>query len=215
MRSNYRVILGLLLILAGALLTLQQLNMIPGNWGDVVFGIGYLVGTVFFISLFLNDRGQWWAALLGFIFLGLTLAQTMDLVFPQGADWGGAIFLLMIGLGFLSVYALDRNMWWAIIPGGVMLSLTALVLVEETNLDIGFEPAGILFVGMGLTFLALTMLRIEGQRLSWAIWPAIPLFLLGLFVGLESSQAWSYVWPSLIILLGLYFVWGSLRGRSG
>ena len=213
MRNN-RVVFGLLLILAGVLMMLQQLDLIPGGWEDIIFSIGFLVGTVFFVTVFLNDRSQWWAALLSFIFAGLTLVQVLDLLFPQGADFGGAIFLGLIGAGFLSVYLLDRAMWWAIIPGGVMLSLSALVVVDELGLDFGFESAGILFIGMGLTFLYLTTLTVEGERMSWAIWPAVPLLLLGLFVGLERAEAWTYVWPTLIILVGLYFVWGAIRKPS-
>ncbi|MDA1330392.1 MAG: hypothetical protein O3B43_04935 [Chloroflexi bacterium] len=213
MERNNRVVLGVLLIGAGVLLTLQQLNLIPGGWEDVIVGLAYLAGFVFFLTTFLSNRSQWWAALSTFIFLGLTLSRGIELFAPGLEDLGGAIFFLLMGLGFLTVFSLERSQWWAIIPGGVMLSLAALVAVEELGANIGFEPAGLLFIGMGVTFLALSAMKVEGQRLSWAIFPAIPLLLLGLFVGLENEAVWAYVWPSLIILLGLYFVAGAARRK--
>lgn len=214
MKGNYRVIFGLLLILAGVLLGLQQLNLLPGGWSDVFSAILFGTGFVFFLSTYLGKRSQWWAALLSFIFLGLTLTNLSDIFLPQLGDLSGSLFLFMIGLGFLFVYYIDRIMWWAIIPGGVMLSLTAVTLAEGVFRVRGIEPGGLLFLGLGLTFLALTFLNVEGQPLSWAIYPALGLLVFGFFITLEEAYVWNYIWPLLIILLGAYFLLGSFKKSS-
>src|SRR3990172_9548139 len=205
MKGNYRVIFGLLLILAGILLGLQQLNLIPGGWNDVFGGILFGVGFAFFLTTYLGNRSQWWAALLSFIFLGLTLSNLSEIFLPGFGDIGGSLFLFMIGFGFLFVYYVDRMMWWAVIPGGVMLSLTAVTLAEEVVQLRGIESGGLLFIGLGLTFLALTFLKVEGQPLSWGIFPALALLIFGFFITFNQANVWSYLWPLFIILLGVYF----------
>lgn len=214
MKGNYRVIFGLLLILAGILLGMQQFGYLPGDFGDVFGTLAFGLGLVFFFTIFMSDRSQWWAALLSFIFLGLTLTSAVDLFLPQISDISGSVFLLMIGLGFLFVYFRDRINWWAIIPGGVMLSLTAVTLAEDVFHLRGIESGGFLFLGLGLTFLALTFIHIEGQSLDWAIWPALGLLVFGFFITFEQAYVWNYIWPLFIIILGVYFLMGSFRRSS-
>lgn len=214
MKGNYRVIFGLLLIVAGVLLGLQQFGYLTGDFGDVFGTLAFGLGLVFFLGIFLADRSQWWAALVSFIFLGLTLTSAVELFLPNIADISGSVFLFMIGLGFLFVYFRDRMMWWAIIPGGVMLSLTAVTLSEDVFQVRSIEPAGFLFLGLGLTFLALTFIRIEGQSLDWAIWPALGLLVFGFFITFEQAYVWNYIWPLFIIILGVYFLLGSFRRSS-
>lgn len=212
MRSDPRIVFGLLLILAGVLFGLQELDLIGGGWEDPLFTLAYGLGFVFFLLSFLEDRSRWWAALAGFILLGLTLAQLSEMLLPGFAGaYGGAVFMGLMGLGFLAVYLIDRQMWWAIIPSGVMLSLTALIVANELPLALPFDSAGLLFFGMGLTFLVLYYLPAHREQLSWAIFPAIPLLVFGLFIGFGEADLWGYIWPALVIVLGLYFLIGSLR----
>lgn len=212
MLRDPRTIFGILLILAGVLFGLQELDLISGNWEDPIFTLAYGVGFIFFLLSFLEDRSRWWAALVGLILLGLTLEQASEMVFPGfAADFSGAIFLGMIGVAFLVVYFIDRQMWWALIPAGVMLSLTALVVVDDLSPNLPFDSAGLLFIGMGLTFLVLYFLPGYREQLSWAIFPAVPLLIFGLFIGFGEYDLWAYVWPALVILLGVYFLVGAVR----
>jgi hypothetical protein len=214
MKRDYRSLLGLSLIVAGLLLFLQQSNYLQGEWSDAVFAGLWALGALYFYDLFRRDRTQWWFGMVALIMLGVAANRLLDLFFPEiGAVIGGAFFLIAIGVGFLIAYRRNAANWWAIIPAGVMFTLATISVVDDLGANLPFETGGLLFVGIGLTFLVLTQLRVEGERLSWAIFPAIPLLILGLFVGLGREASWSYIWPALVILLGLYFLFDAIRKR--
>jgi hypothetical protein len=214
MQRNARLSFGIVLILAGILLLAQRLSFIGGKWDDAIMTLAFGTGTLYFASLFFSERSRWWAALVAFIFLGLAASQFIEVFLPgvPGA-YVCASTLLLMGLGFMAIYFIDRQMWWALIPGGVMLSLTGVVLLEELVPKVPFEPAGLLFLGLGLTFLVLYFLRTQGTRLTWAIYPALSLLLFGLFIGFGNEDLWNIIWPSIIVLLGVYFIFGAFRRK--
>ena len=214
MQRNYRTIFGIVLILAGFLLLAQRLGYVGGQWDDAIRGLSFGLGTFYFASLFFSDRSRWWAAMLGFIFLSFTASQFIEVFFPAiPGSYAGISILLFIGLGFLAIYFANKEMWWALIPGGVMLSLSTIVAVENLFPQIAINAGGLLFIGLGLTFLVLYFLRVPGVRLFWAIYPAISLFVFGLFVAFEGEEVWNLVWPALIVLLGLYLIFGAFRRK--
>ena len=214
MQRNYRTLFGVVLILAGSLLLAQRNGLIGGDWNDAILTLVFGVGTIYFASLFFESRSRWWAALVAFIFLGITAENLLEIFFPSVPGfYSGASILFLMGVGFLAVYFLDRQMWWAIIPSGALLSLTGVVIFDEVGSGLPFDTAGILFVGLGLTFLVLYFLPVDGPRLTWAIYPALALVAFGLFVGVGERELWDVIWPALIVLLGLYFVWGAFRRR--
>lgn len=212
MRRDPRIVIGLLLILAGVLFGLQEMNLIKGEWEDPIFTLAYGVGMIFFLSSFAQDRSRWWAALAGLSLLALTLLKVSEMTLPGFADqFGGALLLGTIGIAFLAVFIIDRNMWWALIPGGVLLSLTTMLVVEQLLAPLPFDSAGILFIGMGLTFLLINFMTVDGERMNWAIFPALPLLVFGLFIAFSQQALWDYIWPALLVFGGLYFLVSSLR----
>lgn len=214
MQRNYRTIFGVVLILAGFLLLAQRLGYIGGQWDDAIRALVFGVGTIYFASIFIGNRSRWWAALLAFIFLSFTASQFIEVFFPAIPGYFASIsILLFMGLGFFAIYFANKEMWWALIPGGVMLSLAAVTSVEEIFPQLPFDAAGLLFIGLGLTFLTLYFLRVPGTRLFWAIYPAVSLLVFGLFVAFEGEEIWNVVWPALIVLLGIYFIFGALRKK--
>lgn len=214
MKRDYRTLFGLLLILGGVLLVLQQYNYLQGEWSDAVFAGLWGLGALFFYDIFQRDRAQWWFGLVALILAGIAVNHILDLFFPPlGEALGGAFFLGAIGIGFLVAYRRTPGNWWAVIPAGVMFTLAVISVVDNLGAQLPFETGGLLFIGIGLTFLVLTQLRVDGERLSWAIYPAVPLVIFGLLVGFRRAESWNFIWPSLIILLGLYFLLEALRKR--
>jgi hypothetical protein len=87
----------------------------------------YLVATIIlaavglpFLFIFLTDRGHWWALIPALTMLGVAAGVFLEGV---GAISGTAVAGFVLGgisLGFLSIYLIDREQWWALIPGGIM-----------------------------------------------------------------------------------------------
>lgn len=215
MTKDYRSWIGITLVLIGVLLGLQQFGILGGGFEDAFFGLAFGAGVVIFAIIFYQDRRLWWAALVAFILAGLSSQFVLDLLFPTISDgWGGPIFLAFLATGFLVVFLLNRTFWWAIIPCGVLYSVALTAAADELPLNIGIDSAGVLFIGMGITFLFLYLLPIAGERQTWAIYPAIPLFVLGAVVGFGDEGYWDIIWPSLLILGGLYYMFGAFRRKA-
>ena len=145
----------------------------------------------------------------------------------------GGIILIIVGLGLLAVQLFEglgrftwpllvgalfligyvvRRTYGFLIAGGILLGIGLGQLAEEI-LDVG---DGIETIGLGLGFVSIYAIdRIDRADAPW--WPLIPGLIL-LATGLESvggeiGDAMDYVWPVLLILLGLALIFGSSRNR--
>jgi len=121
-------------------------------------------------------------------------------------DWGGVAFLGLLALAFWGIYLLDRMRWWAIIPGGVLLTLAAISTVEAVWTD--RQSGSLLFLGMSGTFLLTALLpNNETANTRWAYYPALALAGVGLFIGMsEANGLGVYLWPAALIVIGLGLV---------
>ncbi|MCW5876358.1 MAG: hypothetical protein KIS85_05680 [Anaerolineales bacterium] len=211
MQRDYRTIFGVLLIAGGLLMALQQLGYLGGQWGDALFAGIWALGALYFFDRSRSENNPWF----GFIALilgGLAASNLLDLfIAPIGEALGGAIFLGAIGAAFVLVYRREPNNWWALIPAGVMFSLASISLLNDLRLDLPFDTGGLLFIGIGLTFLLISRLRSAGEGLGWAVFPAIALLLFGLFVAFDAALPWNYVWPALLILAGAFSLLQAMR----
>ncbi len=200
-RIDWRIIVGVLLILWGALSLLQKTGAIP--WGVNLFWglVGIGGGAAFLYVFFTNSRFRWWAAIPGFTLLGMGAGAFL----PEWLD--GAVFLGSIGLAFWAVYLTNPPHWWAIIPGGVLLTLAATAGVSERLADV--DTGGIFFLGLGLTFLLVAALA----RQSWAYFPALGLVLLAAVLGLGFGGFLDWLWIGALFLAGLILVLLALLRR--
>ncbi len=201
-RFDVRAIGGILLIVVGILLLLQNLGILVGGvaliW-SLIFGIGGLI----FLYIFLTNRTQWWAIIPGFTLLGLAALIALDQFWPQVGDvLGGTIFLSGIGLAFWVIYFINRKHWWAIIPGGVMFTL-ALIAGLESVFE-GAELGGVFFVGLGLTFAILYLVPTPQGRMKWPLIPAAVLVVMGALITAAATGSLAYLGGAVLILVGLY-----------
>ena len=197
-----RVLWGALLILAGVVFLLQNLfNFELGGlfWAALVGLAGLL-----FLTVYLNNRTNWWGLIPGFTLLGVAATILTSSYLPRVGDILGGVFVLGgIGVAFLAVYLAERKFWWALIPAGVMFTLCLVVLGD--NLLKGFG-GGILFFGMGLTFLVIALLPTSDGRMRWAWYPAIALMVMGVIISAAAEDLFGYIWPAALIIGGIALI---------
>ncbi len=205
-----RVLWGVLLIFGGVLFLLQNLGIFQGGglFWTIVFGLGGL----FFLSVFLDNRIQWWALIPGFILIGVAFLVGLDTFFPNFSEnIGGFIIVGAIGLSFILVYVVNRSNWWALIPAGVMLTTAAVILFEDGS---EMVTGGVFFIGLGLTFALVAILPTPQGALKWAWIPAAVLFVMGLAFFATVAELMKYLWPSALILIGLFFIYRAFLSRG-
>lgn len=209
-RIDARFIFGLLLIGGGVIYLLQTMGLI--TWGPLVWALAFAVGGLAFLSVFVRDRLMWWALIPGLTLLGLAGLLTLQQFAPaQAEDWGGSLFLGAIGLAFLVVYAANRQFWWALIPGGVLITLAVVAGLDRFA---GLETGGVFFLGLGLTFAAVALVPTPQGQMRWAFIPAAVLAVMGLLLLVGFTTAINYIWPVALILAGLLLLTRALRRRA-
>ena len=198
-----RTFLGVLLIIGGIIFLLENLGIVA--IGEAFWGILLGVAAIGFLSVYLTNRENWWALIPGMILLSVSALIILNTIFPGGTgELGGVIVLGGIGLAFLLMYLTNRENWWAIIPAGVMLTLSIVVLLGEVIS--GFEVGGIFFLGLGLTFAVVAILPTPHGQMKWAFIPAGVMIVLGLLITAALSPLINYIWPVALILAGLFLV---------
>ncbi|MDQ7054773.1 MAG: hypothetical protein Q9P14_18495 [candidate division KSB1 bacterium] len=219
MQSNgSRQALGMLLILIGVLTMLEQFDVISIEPELVVAGIFLTAGILMFLS-HAREPHVWK------LFVGMMLIFISVPIFNEALDlfadeWIGAIFLWMLGLAFLVIYARDHSQWWSIIPGGILVSIGFLVAIQTLEImDDAFLPV-VLFVGFALTFLFLYLIRSPFTKTGWAIWPAvISLAIAGIITASElhlmDMDVMDYLLPIGMIVVGIYLVHRSYTQGNG
>jgi len=208
---DWRVIIGLALIALGVLALLQIFGVLPelGNLTTWIVAGLFAAGGLAFLTVLARGRQNWWAAIPGIVLLDLAAIIWLGDVLPSFSErFGGGIFLAGISLAFWIVYALTPENWWAVIPGGVLLTLGVVASLGDTGI---IETGGVFFLGLALTFALVALLPGGRESRGWAWIPAGILFVIGVLAGVSATQLVGYVWPVALILVGLVLLVGALR----
>ncbi len=196
---------GILMIAAGIFFLLQNM----GWFGDLneliwtgLFGVGALVFLYVFFS---RPTELWWAAIPGFTLLGLSALIFFDNYGPSFVQpLTGSIFMGSIAVAFLMIYLVNREMWWALIPGGALTTIAVVASLEDVH---GLNTGGVFFMGLGLTFLVVGLLTQRApEPQAWAFIPAVILIALGVLIGTDFSLI-GMLWPVALIVVGGYLIW--------
>jgi len=203
-----RAVWGLLLILLGVLFLLESLAILSlgGAWALLFAAAGLAFGYVY-----VEDRSRWWAMIPALTLIGIAGLIGIVELFPEtGGQWGTGFFLAALSLSFWMIYITTaREQWWAIIPGGVLMSLGVAIALEPYLKGEGF--VAIFFLGMGLTFALVYLLPNSEGRMGWALIPAAILGVMGLIFLSLASQYANLILPALLILIGGYILLRNLR----
>lgn len=210
-RVGSRILWGVLLIAAGVLFLLQSLGVV--QFVDILWPALIGIASLAFLFVFLSaPQTRWWAAIPGFVLLGVAGIIALDQLAPGVSEiWSGSIFLGGIALAFWVIYLFNPEQWWAMIPGGVLLTLA--VVSGLSPMLAGIETGGIFFFGLGLTFALLALLPTPEGRLTWSIIPAIVFLIVGTLITAAAAELINYIWPVLLILGGLYLLYRTLSSR--
>ncbi len=209
-RMRTRLALAIVLIVGGALFLLQNLGVIRGG-SEIFWTLAFAAAGAIFLYVYGGDRTQWWALIPGLTLLGIAVTIFMAWALPGiGGALGGAFVLAAIGGAFWVIYATSQDRWWAIIPGGTLVTL-AFVAAIGAILGEAFDSAAILFIGLGLTFGLVYYLPKPGGRSQWALIPAAVLLLMGAAFSVAAVSALRFAWPVVLICLGLFLVYRAMR----
>lgn len=203
-RINARLVGGLALILLGGVLLFQNIGFLQP--GDLFWGLLFLLAGILLISIFLNNRPNWWLLIPSYVFLGISCLLILGFFLPKVENiLGGSIFLAAIALAFIHIFIVEKQNWWALIPAGVLLTLSVVTGLDNLLRDV--EVGGLMFLGMGITFAVLPLLPIpQKKEMKWAWIPAGVLFLIGFFI-LGINQGYLQIIGSvLMIILGVFFI---------
>jgi hypothetical protein len=205
-----KVFWGLILVIGGVILLLESMGILEGS--EVFWMAACAVAGILFVVALLSNRGAWWAAIPGVSLLAIALGLGLETFANPSGEMMGAVILGGIGLSFIIVYLLQPMNWWAIIPGGVLITLAIVAGMESS--DPGLISGAIFFAGLGLTFALVALLPNKVGRMSWAWIPAGILLLLAILIlaGIESLI--NYIWPVVIIAVGLYVLLRTFIKRS-
>ena len=209
--NSGRTIWGILLVAAGALLLLQNFEILRGAT-ELLWGAAFAAAGIVFLATFASNRSHWWPLIPGCSLLGIGALIAISTVAPDaGGRWGGSFFLLMVALPFWFIFANQPQRWWPVIPGGTLVTLALVAALSPSSGELG---GAIFFFGLAATFGLLYLLPSPGRRAGWALIPALVLLVLGLLV-LGSSFAFSYLWPVVLIVAGLWLVYRTRRAHGG
>lgn len=203
------VVGGILLVATGVIFLLENLGLIMLDW-EILIGPMFGIGGLVFLMVFLLNTDDWWALIPGFILMGIGIIVFMDENMQAAADrWSGAVFLGFLGLAFFLIYISHINQWWAIIPGGVLLTLAGVTLVPSE----GDLSGVIFFFGLALTFGLVYILPKPSGRLKWALYPAGILLLIAVLVTLGAANLMDYILPMALLIAGGFVIYRSLRKK--
>lgn len=211
-RSNPAAMIGVFLVLLGLLLLLETLGLVRGA-AELAVAAAFALGGVAFLWGFASQKEWWWAAIPGMALLGIGMLIGYSALAPEGnGGLAAGLFLGSLGVGFIIVYLRLREHWWAIIPGGVLLTI-AVVTSVESILGEG-AMGGVFFLGLALTFVLVYLAPNPEGRMDWALIPAAVLAVIGTVILASFAQLLGYIWPLALMAGGLLLLLKTMRGAS-
>jgi hypothetical protein len=139
------------MVIVAFIVFIEEAGVLP----DYFVGTGVLVAIGLpFLAVFLRDRRQWWALIPAYAMFSISAIIPLseldidEMLIP-------AYVMFAIALPFLFVYLRDRSNWWALIPGGIMTLIGAIMLLSvqlvEYLVPIAIILAGVWILGRGFT----------------------------------------------------------------
>lgn len=195
MRKGGKPRLGLILVAAGVLFVLSNagvLGDLPGFFRVVLW---FVLGAGIWLGLPGRRRLPPRLAVLALIYV---------IAMASAGSYAGTAALGFPAMAFALVYLANPRNWWAIIPAGVLASLTLLVTAE--TLFPRWDAAPLLFLGFAGTFTFIYLLPKERGGQRWALYPALGWIALTVLVN-DPVGGSNWFLPLLLIGAGVALLW--------
>jgi len=202
--------LGIVLIFAGILFLLFNLNVLNFNWLLLILSIAFLV------VYSMKRQTSYLAA--GLILLGISIINIMDEYAFTTVNIKGFIFLWILGIISLVMYSRQGTRGYLIL-GSILPAIGTYNLVEELSVTNVYWT---FFLFIAIAFYIIYKV---GYKQFGVVWPKILAKILGILslIFLLSSQKllkfkfWkvvSYLWPALLIIVGVRIIYNIYRLRD-
>ena len=123
---------------------------------------------------------------------------------------------LAISLPFFHIYFKQEQRWWALIPAGILASISVNALLTVPSLGRFGQstiPAGIMFLGWAATFGWLWRKRGDKSPTDWARLPATICSIIATILLVVGSLT-TYGITIALILGGMALIYAGLRPRK-
>jgi hypothetical protein len=205
-RLSVQITLGVLVLAAGVLLLLEATGIV--GIPRLLWAVLLAAASVAFWYVFFTHRPSWWAAIVGAALAGAAIVTVMELDVGGLGQWTEVPFLAALSVGFWAVYFRDHDRWWALIPAGVLLTLS---VVSAVTAAVGGPVTGAIFLlGVAFTFVLVAVLPGGAGRRWWAWIPAGILGVVAVIVLFNAAEWYvvlNYLWPVAVIGAGAYLIW--------
>jgi signal transduction histidine kinase len=152
----------------------------------------------------MRGRLIWGVALIaiGSFFLAQQMGLFGQLQLPFWAFASG-----LLGLIFLITFITDRQQWWSLIPGCILLGVAALIVNTENEFITDQQASALFLFSIGLPFL---LIYLFDRRQWWALIPGGILSVIALITFVSGGNV-SGQTIAAILLFGLAAVFAVLR----
>ena len=121
------------------------------------------------------------------------------------------MFLGAIGLSFVVIYLVHRELLVGDHPVGVLLTLAVMIPVISAFPGAPMLGPALLFFGLGATFAGVPA-ALEKERRNWALYPAGILAVIGVMLLLSLGNLINILWAAALIVGG--GIWCCARSDS-
>ncbi|MEJ2627614.1 MAG: hypothetical protein P8078_03535 [bacterium] len=202
---------GVFLVILGCLFLLHAFDIVFIDSSVTVIAFFLAAGLVFLLAYLLFKKGLW-TLIVGMIslFIGAAIYIDRTHYLPDGLI--PISLFVLTGLTFLNALRFGRKNWWALIPGGYCFIFAAHVVIDMLWLRIDDLHGIVFFLGTGLIFGIIYLLKNKKFDLDWAKYPSIIAFLIGFILLLSSKISHlfnRFLFPAILIFIGILLLFKS------
>lgn len=202
--------LGIVLVFAGVLFLLLNLNVLTFNWLLLILSVAFLV------AYFFRGRTGYLAA--GLILLGISIVNILNQYVFRTINIKAFVFLWILGIISLVMYSKQGTKGYLIF-GCIFPAIGTYSLVEELTYS---SVSWVLFLFLAISFYIIYHVGYKKFGIAWprtlaTIFVILSLLFLFSSQGILKHRFWkviSYLWPILLIIIGIRIIYNMVKGNK-